>query len=440
MSCDLTKGEMFAVIYAHFMGAAFQALMVLGVVVCYSYCGNDGEGYARFSKSFGSNISHDMIDDNQEIMLNPERNLIDPEEMTIWSKFGYEILFMAANLSYYIAVFVLIFTATKTDFEDTWTCKPVGLFIYIISFIVINRDFCIIMYRMLEYGYYPPVHIPIFFYLFIICLLANDISIFGCMVILSNFKRIRELEDWKHNFIAIVLNHFFQILCIIGSFFIKPYFEFFTNNIFTVVLQNLFWLSLVLYTFIRQRRIHETKDGLKSWFEWAATLCISLHLTFTANYFYIFESGYHSTAVKVVLVVVFALIHISLISTYMIHQSYFLGSYVPYFNRYWSNELVSIHKVLVNNHLENKDNPQCQYCTNLLSEPCLEYLSEEERSKKSYKIFKKHPSTCIQTNCNQVLHPQCLQKVLPFNKNCPFCNNRLVPFVKIKNVYINVCR
>mmetsp|Transcript_20618 Transcript_20618/g.20349 ORF Transcript_20618/g.20349 Transcript_20618/m.20349 type:complete len:87 (-) Transcript_20618:29-289(-) len=58
---------------------------------------------------------------------------------------------------------------------------------------------------------------------------------------------------------------------------------------------------------------------------------ISVHLTFSVNYFFIFEREDHSSEMKIAFCFIFALVHIVLISIYMLHQSSCCG---PFYSKY----------------------------------------------------------------------------------------------------------
>ncbi|CAI2365788.1 unnamed protein product [Moneuplotes crassus] len=399
-----------ALIYSQIAVIAFQGIIAYGAY------------YYHSSNPEAARSLQNCINPSAEFWFNSDRNLMTKEPST-WEQFSYEILYMPANLTYYVAL--VMFIKNNIRSSKTWVTKCVGFFICILSFITTSRDFGLIIYRMFEYELNSWVHYPIFIYLFILLFLVNNILLIQIFAFFQSYKFFGLKTDETILSSIIGVYHIFQGLCVAGSFFIMPYFKFMIDNMYIVVLQNLFWAFLIAYSLRLRERYKSTRAGINFWTEWLFTLCLSLHLSFTVDYFYIFEGTQHSVLMKIVLCLVFLMIHIGLIQVYLIHQSYFCKPYIPPCGREGTQRILQLDYDCENNSINDPENLKCDYCMNNLLEPCLEYISITSKNAKTYKKLKLIPRVYIQTRCPSNLHLECFFRSYDSTYSCPVCMSSL---------------
>ncbi|CAI2368379.1 unnamed protein product [Moneuplotes crassus] len=368
-------------------------------------------------------------------MHNLERSLQSTDDLSAWDKFGFEILYMPMNLTFFLAIFVVALNYHHS--YSTWVFKWLGVFIYILSFIIIHRDFSLVIFKMAEYGFYPPVHIILFIYFFVVHLCSLCILIFATSLIYDQAKDILydTCIDRRPLLVYLLLAHIIEGVCIIGSFYIHDYIQFITSNIYVVICQNLFWMPLLLYSLIKRKRLNDVRKGFKSTKEWIGTLCISVHLSFTVNYLYIFTEQSHSIGMKICYLFIFLLIHIILILLYIIHQSFFCGLFYSHYEKQYCNAQIPIRKHYSSSDPRHIQNRHCDYCLNSLADPCLEYLSTEELQSHMYKTLTKNKGTYMSPCLFHIFHPECFMKIYKQLHVCPICDSGFGILVKCEGKY-----
>ncbi|CAI2370144.1 unnamed protein product [Moneuplotes crassus] len=418
------------IVYVQVTGILFYGLMIYGVHSFHSAQLAIKETHTNSCSIPGYFF---YCDNTSLILMNQsELKYISYVDESFWRKYAYELFYMPVNFSFFIVI--ITFGMTNKGPFDTWIINFIGYFISISSLVVTSRDFCLIIFRMLENGFHTLVHTP----LFICSSLLYEFTILGTFIFIDSSKILRCPQEECLACTVIIHSHIIQGLCILGSFFIVPYFEFLTNNIYIVLLQNSFWITLVIYSFCTKKRLQNTREGMKSWYEWVATLCISLYLSFTVNYFYIFDNNYHSLLIKVLLSLILIIVHLFFVSIYMVHQSYFLNPYMSNYESTQAHKICELKHIYGGYNINKVNNPICRYCMNSLSSPHLEYIDIDSQNQRTYKKLKSFPRTYIRTFCECNLHLECFLNCLKYDSRCLACDTYMNRFLQKGDNYYEI--
>ncbi|CAI2361020.1 unnamed protein product [Moneuplotes crassus] len=357
-------------------------------------------------------------------------------------KRGFEILYILTQIAYLLAVYAWV-KNKDPSLEDSWMTTWVGAIIATLSFIVTHRDFCIIILRIKLNGFYAPVHI-ILFLLFLI-------QIYLLPIVLQ-LSVVFSIDTYDCNFdlmirvmvYTLAFTLFLKCVCVVSSFFIQSYLNFITTSASIVIIQNLFWVFLVAYSVISKHRVDGARKGLLSYYEWLMNLCISIHLTFVVNFQFIFEEHEHSSLSQILYILLFICINFGLILVYMVHQVYCCDIYIR--KRVRAKMAESIRYCHLDFDAFGKDDllkPDCDYCSNKLSNPPLEYIEHQDKQNKMYQKLVSYKDAYISfedvykyryrrgrngQHCSHRFHMACFYNLMKTSNwmvwSCPLCDQR----------------
>ncbi|CAI2369499.1 unnamed protein product [Moneuplotes crassus] len=379
--------------------------------------------------------------DSRKVVQNLTLLISDTGEDSGLSEIMFEIIYLPLSSIYFIAV--ICFFKNVSNFDRTWTFSWVGLLFFMVSYIEINRDFCYIFLKAIKLEMYTFVHFILLFMFSILSASSFFLLIYGINKRENNLKReikkgtkkkMRCLKSlmkygWLIILIKVAIILLIQGSCIVGSFFIIKYFSFLTSNIYIVIIQNLFWAKLLLYSLCSKVRLQDTRKGLCSIYDWIVKLCVSIHLTFSVNFIYIFKRNANSNLKKILLVVMMACIHCLLILSYMVHQTYFCGPYYPKKLRERFNTVCQLGPAS-SADLEDGLLTRCDLCAGSLREPSAEVLPERiTLTDHISSQLLSSPPLSILSPCSHQFHPECFLK-LALNEDsqlrrCSECNCKL---------------
>ncbi|CAI2370382.1 unnamed protein product [Moneuplotes crassus] len=302
-----------------------------------------------------------------------------------------------------------------------WIETAPGLLLGILFYFARTRDFCLVIFRIFQHGFYlsTDIMMAILIIIYVIDGLLFQHTFVG--VCYFYLRKIRIGRPLLASLIitSVILMNIFHI--VISKNF-ESILSLFENSFFAIIAHNSLHLCLLLSSINSRKRLGSTLTTTSCMFELIYLTLMSIDINFSVNYFYISSNLKNTSTAQMIYALFLISLHIFLNSAYIYHQIYHCKHYESEYAHAPITQTHNFSKDFTPFQIHNSQTPDCSYCLNNITVPPLERALPSSLDTSFLPKYSLSSSTTyIESDCHHFFHPVCYLKLKNTTGECVIC-------------------